>query len=132
MAVFPFIKTTDGVIKPAIQARLGYKKTHKVTPFIFSLIDSGADYSYCSYSIASYLGFRYNPHKEINSTAANNKSFKSVKGVFIIHVAGKMFESPILVTKVLPPFPQVILGIRGLFDQFRVCLDVKNNAIEII
>lgn len=131
MAVFPFAKTQQGVLKPAILVRLGYIKSHKITSPIFSLIDSGADSSYCSYDIASYLGFTYDVKKEVESTAANNKQFESVPAQFNFYVAGRRYETTILVSKELPPFPQVILGMSGLFDHFRVCIDLNNKTIEL-
>ena len=82
MPKFPYIvipgKDND-VYKPWISVNLNYLKTHKITPPIWALIDSGADNCLCSMEIGFWLGIKFKKQPQKVFTAANGQQFSGFK-----------------------------------------------------
>lgn len=120
------------VLKPLVKVMLNYKKTHKVTPEITALIDSGADVCFCADYIGLWLGINLRKIKEEESfTAANGKDFQAKKEIISLRLASKLYECPFFFTSVLPKETPLILGQYGFFDHFKITFDARNKLISI-
>ncbi|MBI4092262.1 MAG: retroviral-like aspartic protease [Candidatus Levybacteria bacterium] len=135
MSKFPYtaLPTASGipVLKPLVGIRLGFKKTHKITPKILALIDSGADVCFCDSNIALWLGVNFKNKKTFGFTAADNQTFQAVKETIALYVDGKEYECDFYFSDTLPRHTPIILGQKGFFDHFKVSFDLKNNEIEL-
>lgn len=134
MATYPYIEPQKGVFKPWVGVRLGYKKTHKVTPTPHvALIDSGADVNFCLYNIALWLGIKkLDPKNKHTFTAANNATFSAYKYMLDLYFNNDKYACPFYVTQTLPPSTPIILGQLGFFDKFRITFDLPEKKIEIL
>ncbi len=80
MRKYPYYIPANKVYKPWIPVRIGYKKTHKVTPApISALVDSGADVCFCSKEIADYLGVGEKNKTKRVFTTANGSPLPTLK-----------------------------------------------------
>ena len=132
MAKYPYIVPAERVYKPWIQVRLGYQKTHKITPApIVALIDSGADVCFCEKNIGLWLGAKLSKGETKTFTTANRGGFEAIKDTLILYVCGKRYECPFYFTNSLPRETPIILGQLGFFDHFKITFDLKNKEIDI-
>lgn len=135
MAKYPYIalpRKDKIVYKPWIKIRLGYSKTHKVTPAIFTLIDSGADVCFCLTDIGTWLGVDYK-HKTTSAFKTANKSiFKTFKEMINLYVGDEKYSCPFYFTPDLPPETPIILGQIGFFDHFKVTFNLPEKEIEVL
>ncbi|OGY26211.1 MAG: hypothetical protein A2Z24_01445 [Candidatus Woykebacteria bacterium RBG_16_44_10] len=121
------------VYLPLVKVRLGYKKTHKITPtLIVALVDSGADVCFCSEQIGAWLGIQFTKiKKETTFTAANSTPFTTKPEVLRLYAYGEDYDCKFYFTDVLPRHTPIILGQLGFFDHFKILFDFKNKVIEL-
>ncbi len=120
------------VYKPDITVVLNYRKTHKVTPPILAMIDSGSDVCFCLKNIGEWLGIQFNKKKKAEVfTAANRSKFKARRENVTLFACGKNYNCPFFFTDVLPPRRPVILGQFGFFDHFKITFNIKDKEIEV-
>ncbi len=132
MAKYPYFIPADNVCKPWIQVRLGYSKTHKVTPApIVALIDSGADVCFCEKNIGLWLGAKVSKGETKTFITANRGKFEAVKGILTLYACGKKYDCPFYFSDSLPRETPIILGQLGFFDHFEIIFDLKNKEMEI-
>lgn len=133
MAKYPYyLVPTNNAYKPWIQVRLGYHKTHKITPApLVALIDSGADVCFCEKNLGLWLGAKLSKGESQTFVTANRGSFEAIKETLALHVCGKQYECPFYFTNSLPRETPIILGQRGFFDHFKITFDLKNKEMEI-
>lgn len=133
MRKYPYYIPANKVYKPWIPIRLGYKKTHKVTPApITALIDSGADVCFCSQVIADFLGIREKNQQKKLFTAANGTRFSTFEEILTLYVGGKSYECSFFISAKLPVETPIILGQLGFFDHHKIAFDLEHKEIEII
>ena len=139
MADFPYVvlPSKDGgeVTKPLIPIVLNYTKTHKITPSIMALIDSGADVCFCLASIGKAMGIQLQKIKtEKTFTTANSTTFKAkpVNINLYVGVGGKSYPCVFYFTNSLPFQTPIILGQSGFFDHHQITFDAKNKKIVIV
>jgi len=128
MAVYPYYKVPakpKPVYKPWILARLGYKKTHKVTASFPSLIDSGADSCFCSEDVAIWLGVEFLKKDKFFK-------FKTRKKILTLYVAGKNYDCDFYISSELPRQTPIILGQYGFFDKFQITFNQQEEFIEVV
>jgi hypothetical protein len=138
MADFPYVilpsKEGKEVCKPLIPVVLNYFKTHKITPSIMALIDSGADVCFCLAVIGKSLGIQLNKIKEEKIfITANRTTFKAkpAKINLYVGVGGKQYSCLFYFTDSLPIHTPVILGQSGFFDHHRITFNSPNKKITI-
>lgn len=135
MAKYPYIalpRKEKIVYKPWIRIRLGYSKSHKVTPSLFTLIDSGADVCFCLTDIGVWLGIK-NKHKSVITFKTANKSkFEAFKEIVNVFISGEKYSCPFYFSPDLPPETPIILGQEGFFDRFKITFNLPQKEMEII
>ena len=121
------------VYTPLAKVRLGYKKTHQITPFpIVALIDSGSDVYFCSDLIGMWLGIKFDKVKtKAEFTAANRSTFITKPAVVTLYAYNKQYEYEFYFSATLPRHTPIILGQLGFFDHFKVLFDFSNRVIEL-
>lgn len=108
MPEFPYVTLpSEGreVSKPLIPVLISYPKTHKLTPTIYALIDSGADVCFCLSEIGQFLGIPLTKIKERKSfTTANGTTFTAqpVNVNLYVGVGGKSYLCSFFFTNSLP------------------------------
>lgn len=136
MAKYPYtvLPGKDGLVyKPLIKVVLGFQKTHKITPPILALIDSGADVCFCLEDIGAWLGIKFKTKRKMTTfKAADNKSFRAFKEEVILYVNQRKYLCPFFFTDVLPRETPLILGQRGFFNRFRIVFDYQKKIIEVV
>lgn len=128
----PNTSNTDFYL-PLAKVRLGYKKTHKITPVpIAALIDSGADVCFCMDYIGLWLGVNLQKIKQ-NAvfTAANSTKFITKPEILTIYAYGKQYDCEFYFTDVLPKHTPIILGQVGFFNHFKIAFDYQNKLMNI-
>jgi len=120
------------VYKPLIPVLLNCKKTHKITPPINALVDSGADVCFCAKNIGLWLGIQFKKKRPYTFTTANKTPFQAMKEEVILYTAGTRLTCPFFFTDTLPKETPVILGQQGFFENFRITFDVRSKIIEIL
>lgn len=131
MPKYPYYIPAPNVYKPWILVRLGFKKTHKVTQPVTTLIDSGADVCFCSKDIGTWLGVQFKNIKPVSFTAANSTTFNTYPEKITLYASGVSYECKFYFADDLPRETPIILGQLGFFDHFRITFDIKNQEIEI-
>ena len=135
MAVYPYFELPSGKRKtyyPILKVILNYKKTHKITPPIISLVDSGADICMCSKDIGVWLGINFKKLKEkIEIRGISNCPVKAVKEYVNLLVNNQEYVCPFYFSEDYPSNRPLILGQIGFFDHFVVSFDYKNKKFEI-
>lgn len=135
MTEFPYIALPSPlgkVYKPLIKIQLNYTKTHRVTPPITALIDSGADVCFCSDMIGAWLGIQLQEIKKVEEfNTANRGTFKAKPASVKLYVGEKSYETKVFFTNVLPHYTPIILGQIVFFDKFKVMFDSKKGVIQL-
>lgn len=132
MPSYPYIIPSPNIYKPWIKVRLGYNKTHKITPAVITaLVDSGADVCFCTKDIGIWLGIKFKGKEETIFSTANRSSMPCIKETISLTACGKTYNCPFYFTDVLPSETPIILGQIGFFDSFKVTFDLKNTRIDI-
>lgn len=121
------------VYKPLIPVYLNYKTTHKITPPILALIDSGADVCFCSKNIGIWLGINFARRRISRKfVTANNTTFTAYQEEINLYFGKeKINNCPFFFADSLPKETPLILGQLGFFDHYRISFDIKNKEIEI-
>jgi len=120
------------IYKPLITVILSFKKTHKITPPITAVVDSGADVCFCAENIGLWLGIKLRKKRLYTFTAANRTLFQAVRENLILYIGRKRLTCPFFFTNVLPKETPIILGQMGFFDTLKVIFNAPNKIIEII
>lgn len=136
MSRYPYVilpSNVGPVYKPLIRVNLLHQKTHKATPQITALIDSGADVCFCLRSIGIWLGISFDKKRATHTfIAANRTKFEADKETVILSVANRNYSCPFFFTDVLPAETPIILGQFGFFDHFIITFNIQDKVIEII
>lgn len=131
--VFPFYKLrskdSGTVLKPLIPVILNFRKTHKVTPKILSLVDTGADVTFCHVNIGYFLGVKLNRKPNIRFYTANNEEFLTYEELIRIYVGDRSVDCPVYFAEKLSY--QVILGQKGFLEKFKLVVDYPHLKISL-
>ncbi|OGH15248.1 MAG: hypothetical protein A3H50_03575 [Candidatus Levybacteria bacterium RIFCSPLOWO2_02_FULL_37_10] len=132
MAKYPYFSPDNKTLKPWIKISLGYRETHKVSPGVIALIDSGADVCFCKEDIGIWLGIKFSKKEPTIFTTANRSTFRAQKEAVTIYACGKKYDCLFYFTNDLPHETPIILGQLGFFDRFKITFDLKNKEMEIL
>ena len=130
--LFQYSRKTDGSLTPIIPVTIKYggKEIN-----VRALIDSGADYTFIPEDVAGLLGIKYHRGRETSITGID-KELKCT----LHHVTVTLFDGSdkVVVRKVPAHVPKlsqkkvgVLIGRRGLLDEFELTLNAKENAIKL-
>jgi hypothetical protein len=123
---------SQDIHRPYVRIWLHHPKSHKRTPQILGLLDSGSDICLASKDIALWLGIHFNGDEEsIAIETANGSRSYAVKHPLIITTEERQYECPFFFVDGLSPDEPPLLGQQGFFDHFRVCFDWKNKTFEL-
>lgn len=135
MPKFPYVvipgKDRD-VYKPWISVNLDNPKSHRITPPIWALIDSGADNCLANITIGEWLKINFKSLPQKIFTAANGQRFKGYETEIVLFFAGKNYRCPFYFSSVIPIKAPIILGQTGFFDHHKVIFDLPNKELEVI
>ena len=135
MSKFPYLvipgKDRD-VYKPWISVNLDFPKTHKVTPLIWALIDSGADNCLASWEIGLWLGIKFKKQAIKTFTAANGQPFTGFQEKVRMFFSGEESFCDFYFSKSIPVKAPIILGQSGFFDRHKVIFNLPEKELEII
>ncbi|MCL5438840.1 MAG: retropepsin-like domain-containing protein [Patescibacteria group bacterium] len=133
MRKYPYYNPAENILKPWITVRLGYTKTHKLTPApITALIDSGADVCFCSIEIGSFLGINFKNKPTKTFYTANGSPLITIPEKITLYACGKNYECIFYFADNLPHETPIILGQIGFFDHFKITFNFENKEIEIV
>lgn len=133
MHKYRYYTPATNVYKPWIPVRIGFKKTHHVTPAsVIALIDSGADVCFCSQDIADFLGVSKKGKEKKVFMTANNTPLETFLETLTFYVGGKSYECPFYISDKLPHETPIILGQLGFFDHHKITFDLENKEIETV
>lgn len=132
MRKFPYYVPENKIYKPWIPAKIGYSKTHKITPTsITALIDSGSDVCFCSKKIADFLEVSSKNKEKVIFTAANSTPLPTFLEVLTLYIGGKNYDCSFYISDKLPFETPIILGQLGFFDHHKIAFDLDNKEIQI-
>lgn len=134
MAKYPYIvlpSSVGPIYKPWVQVNLSYRKTHKITPKIVALVDSGADVCFCAKDIGLWLGVQFKGKNKFTFTAANRTMFETIKETITLYIGEKSYWCSFYFAESLPRETPIILGQIGFFDHFKITFDLKSKMMEI-
>lgn len=120
------------VYRPILPIKLAYPQTHKCTPPIRALIDSGADACMCSLEVGVWLGIEFDGREdELSIETANGSLSRAIKKTVTLMTDSKQFACPFFFVEGINPLKVPLLGQLGFFDHFKVCFDWKYKTFEI-
>jgi len=85
------IGKTDAVYRPKVP--IIYSFNHKITPVVWTLVDSGADKNLFPASFANYLGIKLNKNKEVFHYGIGGKEVKAYRAEIELLFKGKKFRT---------------------------------------
>lgn len=132
MRKYPYYIPSDKTYKPWITVSIGYKKSHKITPLITALIDSGSDVCFCSKEIVDFLGVDKKKKQKMVFTTANSSSLHTFMEILTLYIGGRNYDCSFYISDKLPPETPIILGQLGFFDHHKITFDLENKEIEIV
>ena len=133
MALYPYTilpGSEFSVAKPLIPVSISYPKTHKVIPYTFALVDSGADVNFCDMNIGTWLGINFRKKKSQEYTAANGQNFIAFSETVCLQVFDKKFLCLFNFSDELTKAYKIILGQKGFFDHFKITFNLPNKSME--
>ncbi len=123
---------SKSIQRPYLRLRLTNPVTHKQTPPLRGLIDSGADICLGSHELAVWLGLQFDGQEEkITITTANGTTTDAVKKSVLLTTEAGQYHCPFFFAEGIPPDAPPLLGQQGFFDHFRVCFELRTNTFEI-
>ena len=129
---FPYIVLpgdSSSTPRPLVPVRFIYK--NKQTHPILSLIDSGADYSFATLKIASYLGVNFRNVKSVPITGFNQSTLRCFPIKITIGVANFNLELPVYFGGSLTQEYPCILGQDVLFDKAKIIFERYKGSFRI-
>lgn len=121
----PFSKSKK-LLRPIISVSLKYKQK---SIHYEALIDSGADFCIFPTEIAHKLGIYSNEARRIYFSGATGEPISGFVGKVSLQIERTTLNTKIVFADLSDK--KALLGQYGLFDQFKVIFDLKNEEIEV-
>lgn len=115
--------------RPLIPVEYKYKKRETLP--ILTLIDSGADYSFATFKIASYLGIKFKGIKPVPITGFNATTMDCFPQKVILNLAGRQIELPMFFGGSLINEYPCILGQDIFFDRAKITFERYDWSFSI-
>lgn len=126
------MRRAGGGLIPKIPVTIAYKSKRFPVP---ALVDTGADVTFIPEDVADVLGIKYHRGREVSITGIDKELRCTEHRVSITFFDGSdtvvVENVPVHVPKLSQKKIGVLLGRRGLLDQFELLINEKKDVISL-